>query len=116
MPPGLVPATFSCAPVGGQLSRRIGPYQGYAQDGSLDRPLFSFEEARLIVEGWKALPVPDGRAPEGSRYDAHFNTRDRTFKFYDPTKDVWHVWEGEAVGVATLYPIGEGAWKWKCRS
>lgn len=108
----LVPATFSCAPIGRRLSQHLGPYTGYTRPDAPERPLFSHEAAQRIMEDWKALPSPE--RPEGARYDAHFNSQDRSFRFYDPERDAWFAWKGEDVGVAALYPIGEGAWKWAC--
>lgn len=116
MPLDLLPATFACAPVGRQLSHRLGPYQGYARADSPNRPVFPFEEAERIVEDWKTLPPPSQRSPRGGRYEAHYNSLDKAFWFYDAEADEWYTWKGEDIGLALLYPIGEGAWKWECRS
>lgn len=112
----LIPATFACAPIGRRLSHRLGPYHGYTRTGAPDQPYFAFEEAQRIIEDWKALPVPTQQEQQGTRYKAHYNSTDKAFRFYDAEKDAWHTWQGEDVGVALLYPIGRGAWKWDCRS
>ena len=108
----LVPATYSCAPIGRRLSHHLGPYTGYSRPDQPERPLFTKETARRIMEDWKALPRPETHA--GEPYDAHFNSQDRSFRFYDAERNAWYVWKGEEVGVAALFPIGEGAWKWEC--
>jgi len=126
VPAELLPNRFSCAPVGRRLGQRIGPYQGYARAGAAHRPLFPFEEAERIAAAWRALPAqrregsqgatPDEASPEaaGSGYHAHYDHARRAFRFYDAEADVWHTWEGEKAGVATLFPIGEGGWRWEC--
>lgn len=112
----LVPATFSCSPVGRRLGVHLGPYAGYTRPEEPERPLFTREAALRLVADWNALPEPRPHAPGSARYEAHYNSNDRTFHFFDAAHDAWHVWEGETVGVATLYPIGAGAWKWECHS
>jgi hypothetical protein len=130
MPLDLLPNTFACAPIGHRLSQRLGPYRGYAQAGSPHRPLFSLEQARRIAEDWNALPAPRQLVPQETLaggggsvetsgqtgYYAHFNSIDKTFRFYDPEAATWYTWSGEEAGIATLYPIGEGAWRWECGS
>jgi hypothetical protein len=111
MPSHLLPNTFACAPIGQRLSQRIGPYRGYAETPTAERPLFSLEVATRIAEDYRSLSPQDSG---GGGYDAHYHAAQKAFRFYDPEADVWYTWEGEAAGVATLYPIGEGAWRWEC--
>jgi hypothetical protein len=106
----VVPVTSTCTPIGKRLAERLGPYHGFAQAGAPERPLFSAEEARRIAEDWRALPPAEG----GAQYEAHYNSTRKLFRFFDPEKGAWYEWGGEGAGVATLYPIGEGAWKWDC--
>lgn len=112
MPLDLLPDTFVCTPISDRLGQRLGPYHGFARTSAPDRPLFTFEEAERIAGNWKALPP----ARDGKRYDARYNPVDEAFCFYDAKSEAWHEWEGEDVGLAVLYPIGEGAWSWDCGS
>jgi hypothetical protein len=108
MPLDLLQASFACAPV----AWRLGPFRGYARSAAPNRALFTFEGAERIVGAWEGLPAPSGSE---ARYEAHYNSLDKAFRFYDAGADVWHTWRGEDVGLATLYAVGEGAWEWDCK-
>jgi hypothetical protein len=112
VPLDLLPSTFACAPISRLLRHRIGPFHGFARSSAPNRALFTIEEAERIVGAWKHLPAPaDSEAP----YEAHYNSIDKAFWFYDAGAEAWHKWDGEDVGLATLYPIGEGLWEWDCQ-
>lgn len=113
----VVPLSSTCNPIGRRLGESLGPYRGFAQSKAPERPLFSFEESERIAQDWRALPAPrlGGEAEDQAVYDAHYNSTKKAFRFYDAATGVWHTWVGEELGLAIVYPIGEGAWKWDCR-
>ena len=110
MPLDIFANALVCAPLGKHLKQRLGPCHAYSKPGASDRPLFSREEAERIAGNWRALPPPEG----GAGYDALYSPTEEAFRFYDAAEGVWHTWTRESAGVATLYPIGEGAWSWDC--
>jgi hypothetical protein len=104
----LLQASFACA----SIARRLGPFRGYARSAAPNRALFTLEGADRIVGEWGRLPAPLGSR---ARYEAHYNSLDKAFWFYDAGADAWHTWRGEDAGIATLYAVGEGAWEWDCK-